>query len=271
MNKREEKISERAVIIAKRELKNKKNEKVIEFLLLSFALISTSTICVLLAANLISTGFSTYVPSQAGYISELNITVKFQTSYWHGLYGLALRVPGYTELLYENVDSGEISSKGLFFNCIQQDAIGGKEIYASTSPVIDFDSLNPANISQVDSWTGCSSGVDCASNTFLDTMFIMVGNRNITNIPSTHTYRWDGDYGVFDLGVLNDSENLVYVTHIEDLQKGYSPSTTVNFQMLLPTRAGATEKYYFFTDPYDECPEGGGLGEIILASIYGLC
>ncbi|MCX6749905.1 MAG: DUF87 domain-containing protein [Candidatus Pacearchaeota archaeon] len=269
MSKREEKISKRAIVIANKELKRKKNEGFIEFLLLFLALFSTSTILIMLTANLITTGFLTYVPSEAGYITELNLTLKFQTSYWHGLYGLALRVPGYTDPLFEDVDSGELSSKGLFFDCMQQDAVGGREIYASISPVIDFDSLIPATASQVDTFTGCSSGIDCASNTFTDTMFVMVGSTNITNIPSTHTYRWDGNYGVFDLGILYDSENLVYVTHLVNLQKGYSPNTTVNFQMLLPTRPSSTETYYFFTDPYDQCPEGGGIGEIVPAIVYG--
>lgn len=268
MNKREGDYSQKAAIIAKRELKKQRREDRAEFLLLSFALLSTFIICVLFITNVLSTGFLTYVPSKAGYISELNVTIKFQTSYWHGLYGLALRVPGYTELIFEDVNSGEISNTGLFFDCIQQDALGGNEIYASTSPIIDFASLNPATVSQVDSFTGCTWGIDCASNTLTDTMWIMVGSRNITNIPSTHTYRWDGDYGIFDIGVLNDSENLVYVTHIEALQKGYSPDSTVNFQMLLPMLPSSTQRYYFFTDPYDECPEGG-MGEVIATTVHG--
>jgi hypothetical protein len=269
MNKRGNHISQRAIIIANREINKKKNEKFIEFLLLFLALFSTSAIFILLTVNLITTGFSTYVPSKAGYISELNVSLKFQTSYWHGLYGLALRVPGYTDLLFEDVKTGEISSKGLFFNCMQDGVLGGREIYASTSQVIDFDSLTPATPAQIDSWTGCSGTVDCASNTFKSNMSVMLGSRNITNIPSTHTYRWDGNYGVFDLGILNDSENLVYVTHLEDLQKGYSPSTTVNFQMLLPMKPSSQERYYFFTDPYDVCPAGGGIGEMISVTVYG--
>lgn len=268
MNKKEERFSEKASFIARRELKKQRREEHAEFFLLSFALLSTIIICVLFITNVLSTGFLTYVPSKAGYISELNVTIKFQTSYWHGLYGLALRVPGYTELLFEDVNSGEISNTGLFFDCLQQDAIGGNEIYASTSPIIDFDSLTPATVSQVDAFTGCTWGIDCASNTFKDKMWIMVGSRNITNIPSSHTYRWDGDHGIFDIGILNDSENLVYVTHVEKLQKGYSPESTVNFQMLLPMPNSSTKRYYFFTDPYDDCPEGG-MGEVIATTVHG--
>jgi hypothetical protein len=268
MKVRRENISERAITIAKQELKMKRNEGVLEFALLFFALISTSIVLILFTANLISTGFSTYVPAEAGYISELNVSLLFQTSYWHGLYGLAIRVPGYTDFLFEDLSSGEISSTGLFFDCMQQDAIGGREVYASTSPIINFASLSPAILSQVDSWTGCNGRVDCASNTFTNTMSIMVGSTNITNIPSTYTYRWDGEEGIFDIGVLTDSENIVYVTHVQELQKGYSENTTVNFQMLLPVPPSSTERYYFFTDPYDLCPEGG-IGEIISTNIYG--
>ncbi|MGY4884310.1 MAG: helicase HerA domain-containing protein [Nanobdellota archaeon] len=268
MKRIEKSFSESAINIAKKELKKKKKEGVLEFLLLFFALFSTSAILIMFTANLISTGFLTYVPAEAGNITAINLTIKFQTSYWHGLYGLAIRVPGYSQELSEELNSGEITSTGLFFDCMQQDALGGREIYASISPIIDFDSLSPATVSQVDSWTGCSGSVDCASNTFLETMWVMVGLTNITNIPSTHTYRWDGEQGIFDIGILNDSENLVYVTHIEDLQKGYSEDTMVNFQMLLPMLPASSEEYYFFTDPYDQCPEGG-IGEVISSIVSG--
>ncbi len=264
------KISEKALKIASDELKKQKKERIVEFLLLFLALLSTSAMFFMLTLSIVSTGFLTYVPANASYITELNVTLKFQTTYWHGLYGLALRVPGYMDPLFEDVDSGEITSKGLFFNCMQIDAVGGREIYASTSPVIDFDTLAPALPSQVDAYTGCSTVFDCAENTFLGNMSVMVGATNITNVPSTHTYRWDGNYGYFDLGILIDgSGNLVYVTHLTEMSNGYSPTTTVNFQMLLPTRAATTETYYFFTDPYDVCPEGGGIGEVISATVYG--
>ncbi len=268
MNKKESGFSKNAALITKLELKKRRKEEKIEFLLLSFALFSTLTITILFITTIISTGFSTYIPARAGYITELNVSMKFPTFYWHGLYGLALRVPGYTEMPFEDMVSGEITSTGIFFDCIQHDAQGGNEVYASTSPIINFDFLQPANISHVDKFTGCSKAIDCASNTFTDRMWIMVGERNISNIPSTNTYRWDGENTIFKIGVLNDSVNLVYVTQIEDLQKGYGKDKMVNFQMLLPVPPSSTIRYYFFTDPYDKCPEGG-LGEVISTRIHG--
>ena len=40
------------------------------------------------------------------------------------------------------------------------------------------------------------------------------------------------------------------------------------YQMLLPTPIGENVTYYFFTDPYDECPQGG-LGENVNSTVYG--
>ena len=258
----------KALILAKRELKKEKREKAIEVFLLSLTLLSLSFVLTFLVTKLFITGYLAYIEGRAGYITEVEITRKFPTNYWHGIYGLALRVPNFTEQLYQNVSSGEITSQYLFFDCIEEGEVGGNEVYASTSPSIDFDNLRPATPQMVDDFLGCSGSVDCASNTFLDNMSIMVGSTNITNIPSTHTYRYDGQNEIFDLGILNDSTNLVFVTHIEDIQRGYNQEKIVNYQMLLPVPPNTTKVYYFFTDPYDECPTGG-IGQNINAFVSG--
>jgi hypothetical protein len=270
MIKRGRENSQKAVNIALKEINKKKKGDLIEFVLLFLALISTSTLFILLSINLITTGFATNVPAQAGYITNLNVTLAYKTYYWHGLYGLALRVPGYTDSLYEEVDAGTITSKGLFFDCMQADAVGGKEVYASLSPTVDFASLVPGTTAQVDSYLGCvGSNIDCALNTFKEKMWVMVGLNNLTDVPATHTYKFTGENNVFDLGILYDGSNIVYVTHVDELQKGYSPNSTVNFQMLLPVVGNSSAVYYFFTDPYDTCPAGGGIGEVLVAHVSG--
>ena len=60
------------------------------------------------------TGYVSYATGQAGYISELQVDIERQTVYWHGLYGLAWRVPGYTDQLLETLYAGQLSSSGLF-------------------------------------------------------------------------------------------------------------------------------------------------------------
>jgi len=254
---------------ARNEVKKAKRERAVELFLLYLTLITLALLLAVISAKLILTGYSAYIESKAGYITEVNIAEKFATSYWHGIYGLALRVSGFTEQLYDNMTNGEITRQDLFFDCVESGVVGGNEIYASLSPAIDFDSLQPSGITRIDSFTGCSGTVDCASNTFLENMSILVGTRNITGIPSTHTYRYDGQNDIFDLGILNDSDNLVYVSHIGSMQRGYNYEKIVNFQMLLPTPPNTSYRYYFFTDPYDTCPAGGEIGENINSSVYG--
>lgn len=252
-----------------RELKKEKREKKIEIFLLFLAILSTSSFVLLFTSHYLATGYATYIEGQAGNITEVIIEKTFPTTFWNGIYGLALRVPGFTEQLSKNLH-GEIGRQDLFFDCIDTEAIGGPEVYASTSSTIDFATLVPATAAEADAYIGCSGREDCAENTFTETMSIMLGTTNITNIPSTHTFKWDGENEIFDVGMMKDGlGNMVYVSHLSALQKGYSPNVTVNYQMLIPTPEATTETYYFFTDPFDVCPEGGGVGTVITATVYG--
>ena len=261
--------SNTALATLQAELQKESREKNIEMFLLFLAILSTTSFILLFTSHYLSTGYAVYVESRAGDITQIVIERTFPTLYWNGIYGLALRVPGFTEQLSETF-SGEIGRQDIFFDCIDTAAEGGNEVYASTVLTIDFSSLVPATPEEVDTYIGCSDRVDCAVNTFTSSMWIMIGSRNVTDIPSTHTYRWDGENNIFDIGILKDaSGNIVYVSHISNLQKGYSPNVTVNYQMLIPTPESTSITYYFFTDPNDECPAGGGIGTTVEATVFG--
>ena len=252
-----------------KELLKEKRAKNIELFLLFLAVISTTSFILLFTSHYLATGYAVLIESQAGDITHIIVEKTFPTLYWNGIYGLALRVPGFTEQLSRDLQ-GEIGRQDLFFDCIDLAEEYGAEVYTSTSSTVDFETLNPATPEEIDAYIGCSGRVDCADNTFTQTMDVMIGTRNVTNVPSTHTYRWDGENKIFDIGIMIDgSGNIVYVTHISTLQKGYSPNVTVNYQMLIPTPYETTLTYYFFTDPYDTCPEGGAIGTTILTSVFG--
>ena len=255
--------------IAKGVLKKDLLENKLIFSLFLITVITSSLLFIFLLSKISITGYAGYLSSQAGSISEVVIHDTFDTIYWHGIYGLALRVPGFTELLSNDFSTGYIGRMDVFFDCVQSDAEGGNEVYISNSSVISFETLEPASPADLDSIIGCSGKVDCAVNTFIGNMSIMVGSRNITGIPSTYTYRYDGENEIFDMGVLYDGTNFVYATHIETVQKSFNPEKLVNYQMLIPGIPNDTQTYYFFTDPYDECPTGGGIGENILGNVSG--
>ena len=133
---------------------------------------------------------------------------------------------------------------------------------------MDFSSVTPANLSAIDSLIGCSGRVYCANQTFTSNTSIMVGSTNITGVPSTNTYRYDGSQNTFRIGAVNVSGNLAFVASVGSIQKGFSENVTVNYQMLLPTPANTTQRYYFFADPNDECPSGG-VGNSINSTLSG--
>src|SRR5689334_1931625 len=124
--------------LASSEIQGEKRAKTIEIFLLSITLISTSAFLILLTSHFLSTGYATYLESQAGTITEVTIEKAFPTTFWDGVYGLALRVQGFSELLSKDF-SNEIAREDLFFDCLNPEPAGGSnEIYASVSPTIDF-------------------------------------------------------------------------------------------------------------------------------------
>src|SRR3989339_527581 len=233
--------------IAKEVLKKDLLENKLIFSLFLITVITSSLLFIFLLSKISITGYAGYLSSQAGSISEVVIHDTFDTIYWQGIYGLALRVPGFTELLFDDFSTGYIGRMDVFFDCVQSDAEGGNEVYISNSSAISFETLEPANPADLDLIIGCSGKVDCAVNTFVGNMSIMVGSRNITGIPSTYTYRYDGENEVFDMGILYDGTNFVYVTHIETVQKSFNPEKLVNYQTLIPGIPDDTQTYYFFT------------------------
>jgi hypothetical protein len=255
--------------IARKEIRKSRNERIIEEVLLVFALLTVSLLLVFLSAKLLITGYASYIEAKGGYVTELNITRKFDTYYWGGLYGIAYRIPGFTEQLPTDVTTAEVDRHDLFFDCIQDDAVGGTEVYASTSPTILWETIQAANPADVDDYMGCISGIQCAQETFTLNGSIMLGASNITGVPFTYTYQYDGNQNTFNIGILNDSENIVFVTNRVAVQRGYNYEKIVNYQMMLPTPENSTVTYYFFTDPYDECPAGADIGTNVNSTMYG--
>jgi len=267
--KRKKRYPSRANSLALAEINKEKRAKKIELFLLFLTLLSTSAFLILFTSHYLATGYASYIEGQAGYITEVVVEKVFPTTYWNGLYGLALKVAGFTEMISIDLN-GEIDRQDLFFNCIDTTDPNGNEVYASTSATVDFATLVPATTAEANTFMSCSGRTDCADGTFTQNMSIMLGVQNISGIPSTYTYRWDGQNEIFNIGLLKDgSGDLVFVTHISTFQKGYSPNVTVNYQMLLPTPENTTVTYYFYTDPYDECPEGGDPGDIVEVNLSG--
>ncbi|MBI4153770.1 DUF87 domain-containing protein, partial [Candidatus Woesearchaeota archaeon] len=209
------------------------------------------------------------VSSQSGTITELEVVDKFPTVSWSGVYGVAVRLSGFTELLNLNVTPAAVTRKDLFFDCIKDGT--DREVYISLRNDLSFnDTITAGVASMLDDHMGKNyNATDSANNSFIDRINISIGFTEITDVPATYTYKFSGDNSVFAMGVLNFSGDLVIVALIKDIQEGFAPSTSINFQALLPMRLNkSTEVFYFYTDPNDECP-AGQLGTAVNASLYG--
>lgn len=111
------------------ELKKEKKEKLWRKVSLTIFIISLFTLLLVYALHFTEiTGLATYINSGAGYITETRIHTKIHVSEWGGFYGFALSVSGVTEQFYEDLDSGTVTRSDVFFDCLQQDAVGGPEL-----------------------------------------------------------------------------------------------------------------------------------------------
>ena len=274
MKKKKEGVLE----VVRKELADERNEKIVLYTLMSITLASVSILIIFFASHLLTTGYDTYVLSQPGSVTELQVNVTTPTQYWAGIYGLALSVNNFTQQLTTTVGSSNITRQDLFFSCLPEGTPGGDIVFASTSPSINFNNISAGSPSQVDAFTGCNASiynpalganhVDCAANTFTGNSTFVVENHNVTNVPSTYTYQYTGQNNLFDLGLLTDGQHLIYATNIQNIQQGFDPQYTVNYQMLLPTNPNNLSTYYFFTDPSYTCPTGT-FGLTINGTVYG--
>lgn len=236
------------------------------------SLLAFSIIMVVLILGLVGsyTGYVFYHEGKAGYIHEMNLEFKRPSWNWAGLYGAAFGV-GLTQPWEFDIEEGDMIEANIFFDCFE---VGVEhEVYASTVPFedVDLNSLEPATPAEINAFMGIdSSATDSADKTFLGTMSIQIGSLIINNIPSTLTEVGDGtNVTRYDIGMLKDGDgDIVMVSHVYDsLTKGFN-DRYYNYQMLLPTIANTTTRYYVWSDPNDICL-GGSENPQILGLVVG--
>ena len=139
--------------LAKEELLKEKREKFLIFFFLFLTLFAGSVLLIFLSTKLILTGYAS-VAGKAGYIYEIDIYRKVQTVFWAGVYGAARWDPDFAiPNPSHDFESGEIDWYAVDFDCIQPYSMGTSEVYISINDTIDFDNLQPANVSLIDDTT----------------------------------------------------------------------------------------------------------------------
>ena len=112
--------------IARSELRTERRERFLYTLLLSFSLVMTFLFLLFMTIDVFEpTGRSNAVNASAGSITTLLIEQNLPVDRWVGVYGLALRVDGFSQQLSEEIDAGTIERVDLFFDCMDLEASGG--------------------------------------------------------------------------------------------------------------------------------------------------
>jgi hypothetical protein len=201
-------------------------------------------------------GFAVH-SAEPGTISTLNIYDVRPASNWHGFFGVSVMVQEFNYQQQYRIDGTGIDIYNLLFPCLEYGI--DHEIYASPSDNIDWDSVEPASPEFIDDYFNITSNYMSAQNTFTEQMSIVLGGVNLSGIPATHTYvNSTGQKEYFALGLLKDSlGNPIFVTPIEDFTEGFT-GDILNYQLMVAVPSDRPITYYFYSDPYDQCPEGYG-------------
>lgn len=197
---------------------------------------------------------------EAGFIHEIDFHFEGQADNWAGVYGLALRIVGYTDPWQKTLQGNTITQGIFLFDCLQPNI--EHEIYASlvNASQIDWDTLQAATPEDVDTFLGIdNTSYFSATNMFTENATFTVGSVNYT-VPATYTLMYNSSNNTrYDLGILKDGNGvLVFAAHINDSTDFCYRGGLCNYQMLLPIRNGSAgnETYHFFVDPNDLCSAG---------------
>jgi hypothetical protein len=179
------------------------------------------------------------VNAQAGNVTQLDIDQTRITDIWQGFFG---NVSG--QIVLENAAGNN------FYDWSYTKVTG--EIYATRNVVQDWTTVNCTNSTQWETEEStlnipsyATDGINETYNSTLHPSF-MVGNRIIHGCQSTRPYNSSGMPGEFWNILLNsNSTTTVYTALLADNSNGFD-STTVDFEILVPTDKDTGKSTYYF-------------------------
>ncbi len=226
------------------EKSGKKREEVTHLTLLFLLLFSLGITATFYAAYFGKeaplTGYG-YAPAQGGYVTELNLDIPdHPVNNWASLYGELTEDSSANTSTQVTVIQGNVTERNISVQCL------GDEVYASNGTISDFNTITagiPVIIS--DFLQIQEPHAESAARMFTTTQNYIVGDNNLS-VPGTHTVVNNSDNQTFDLGLLNNSGNVVMVTHRVTNKVGFD-GRTHDYQILVPAKE-TTTLYYLSTD-----------------------
>lgn len=210
-------------------------------------LLSFLFIFIFLSSALIFTFFtSTNTPltgavsAEGGNVTYANVSAAQNAGFWQGYFG-EITVDASASTPSATARRGNITELNLILPCV------GNEIYAGTQNSIDFQNISAGTKESVDIFLNLSSShLESGSNVFTTTRDFVVSSTLITAVPATYMKVSGSLDGPFALGVLNQSNVLVFVNNVSINTIGFDGNTH-DYQIMIPVNQSELT-YYFFSD-----------------------
>ncbi|HYD03225.1 MAG TPA: tetratricopeptide repeat protein [Alphaproteobacteria bacterium] len=198
---------------------------------------------------------------KAGYVYTLVLEYKECASLWSGLFGVAVQVPGYTNVQSYTASNCGMQDMNALFDCLEPGLAHVIMVSQAPSSSINWLTLQAATTEDIDAYIGLTpNDVTSANRTFNEIISFSV-NNGVYNVPGTRTRHGGNGTSPFDVGALKDGNgNLIFISHINaNFTAGFN-NNIYNYQMIIPVANNTNPTYYVFTDPSYTCPAGEGEG-----------
>lgn len=184
---------------------------------------------------------------EGGTITTMVLDVLQQNPRWKAYVGNLTGVLTLDDALGQSIFRWELGAESLT-----------GEVYVSRSNTVswgDIDCSNQTLIDDEDTFLGFSgTSADSVNRTFNETTHptITVGLLPLSNCRSTSTYvnstAQSQALADFPLILLQDNDNVIFATPINQGADSYNTGTQADFQLIVPDQVGDTTTYYFYAE-----------------------
>ncbi|MDP3698491.1 MAG: hypothetical protein Q8R47_02795 [Nanoarchaeota archaeon] len=198
------------------------------------------------------------VSAEGGNVTYINASKVDNSGFWQGYFG-EITVDASASTPSATAKGGNVTELNLVLPCL------GDEIYASPQNEIDFEDIAAGTEEAVDTFLNVSSShLESGSSVFTTTRDFTISSTLITAVPTTFMKVSGSSDSPFALGVLNQSNVLVFVSNVSLNTIGFDGDTH-DYQMMVPVNQSELT-YYFFSDckvvPPTPAPAAGGGGAV---------
>jgi len=216
------------------------------------------------------TGNAVFNGAQGGNVTYLNTTKINASGHWQGYFG-EIATDASASMPSAAAHRGNVTSFNLTLPCL------GNEIYAATLNNLTFDAMKAGTKEMVDLFLNLNSNhLESGSKVFTASRDFVVSSILITDIPTTFMKVSGSGSSPFALGILNHSNDLVFLGNVSLNSIGFDGNTH-DYQIMVPVNQSELT-YYFFSDCEVEAAAvpsapsvGAAAGGGVAGSLVGYC